>query len=78
MHDGQPHRSKWLKLYHNTTLIRHIPEPLPGELTEYIDDITVAVNDTVYYEVYNTDINTSIFNSGLSMLLDAKPLFTKI
>jgi hypothetical protein len=76
--DTQPFRQKWLKLYHNTTLIRHIPEPLPGERTEYIDDITVAVNDTVYYEVYNIDIDPSVFESGLSMLLDAEPLFTEI
>ena len=78
VYDHQPSRQKWLKLYRNTTLIRHIPNPLPGELTEYIDDITVAVNDTVYYEVYNMDIDPSDFFSGLSMLLDAEPLFTKI
>ena len=79
VYDPQPDRQKWLRLYHNTTLIRHIPQPLPGELTEYIDDITVAVNDTVYYEIYNTDSNNrSGINSGLSMLLDAEPLFTKI
>ena len=79
VYDSEPFVRKWLKLYHNTTLIRHIPQPLPGEPTEYIDDITVAVNDTVYYEVYNTDSNNaSGFSSGLSMLLDAEPLFTEI
>ena len=76
--DYRGHQPKWLKLYHNTTLIRHIPNPLPGELTEYIDDITVAVNDTVYYEVYNMDSDLSGISSGLSMLLDAEPLVTKI
>ena len=79
VYDLEPHRSKRLNLYHNTTLIRHIPKPLPGELTEYIDDITVAVNDTVYYEVYNMDsISSSTIYSGLSMLLDAEPLVTEI
>jgi len=77
--DQDYHRSMWLNLYHNTTLVRRIPEPLPGELTEYIDDITVAVNDTVYYEVYNiSSLDASAIYSGLSMLLDAEPLFTKI
>ena len=77
--DQDYHRSLWLKLYHNTTLVRFIPAPLPGELTEYIDDITVAVNDTVYYEVYNTSsLNASGIRSGLSMLLDAEPLFTDL